>query len=223
MPAAKKGMSPTGILLLVLGIIAALCVVLVGGCALMMNNVFSQMSPVVGCMMTSSMMEKSAQAYVLDHKGKFPNAEKWEDELAPYYERLYNKSEKEFKKMRSMPMVGGMFEIMKPGDTMQCGKGANATGFAFNKDLSGAEKAKVASPSRTPMFFEVQEVKRNNALPGDQLPTGTAPKIMGDTRKWIVFYVDGNENPFESSNSSKSGSFDMDFDPEDARDPKLKK
>ena len=222
MPAAKKGMSPTGILLLVLGIIVALCVVLVGGCVLMAQNMIGQISPMIGCMITSEMVDNSIKAYTLDHKGKFPNAAKWEDEIAPYYKRLYEKNAKEMDEMRKVPMVGGMFETQKPGETFQCGKGTNATGFAFNSDLSGVDKATITSPTRTPLFFEVKEVKRNNALKGDQLPTGAPPKIMNDTRDWIVYYVDGNKNPFESSGSSSSSDFDFDFDPEDARDPAKK-
>lgn len=219
-PAAKSGSSATKILLIVLGVISALCLLLCGGGALMMNNVMKQVSPMVGCMMTVSMLETSTEAYVLDHNGKMPNAASWEDDLAPYYERLYTKNKKKFDEMKKVPMVGGMFDIQTPGETFQCGKGDKATGFAYNADLSGADRKALANPSRTPLFFEVSEIKRNNNQPGTFKASGNPPDIMNEKREWIVFYVEGNENPFGNSRSSSSSN--MELDPEDARDPSKK-
>lgn len=215
-PVQKSGPSATKVLLIVLGVIALLCLVLGASCMFMGSQLMKQVSPMMNCMMTAEMAHTSLKAYATEHDGKLPNGATWEDDIAPYYKRLYESKEKEMKQASEVPVFGGMFKLQPPGETFKCNDNP-PTGFAFNSDLSGADLAAVANPTSTPIFFEVNGVSRNNHMPAASKPSGKGPEIMGERREWVIYYADGNKEAFSSSSSS-SESFD--FNVEDALEKK---
>ncbi len=211
-PAQKSGPSATKVLLIVLGVIALLCILLGGACAMLGSQLMKQVSPVMNCMMTAEMANTSLRAYAMEHDGNLPNAASWEDDIAPYYKRLYESKEKDMQEMSKAPIVGGMFKMQPPGETFKCSDAAPTTGFAFNADLSGVKLDGIQNQTTTPLIFEVEGVTRNNNMPSVNMPKGKGPKIMGDERDWVIFYVAGNKDTFSSSSNSES----FDFNVEDA-------
>ena len=92
MPGPKK--SKTG--LIVGGIVAGVlfcCVLpigLIGGGAL---YGWKKIQGTASCVFTFGDMKRAVQLYTAEHHGKLPDAEKWQDELRPYYKRAMTPKE----------------------------------------------------------------------------------------------------------------------------------
>lgn len=185
--------------------VLAMCAVMIFVFIAFTKSVFGEVTQTFSCMGMFEMTDNSLRAYAMDHKGKLPNAETWQDDIAPYYQRLYAK-------VRSEKLPSSMLPP-SPGEPLQCVWGKRTTGVAFNVELSGKEIAKLQNPEKTPVIFEVDRTGTNLALPYSEKPKTKAPKVMYNDRDWIVYFVKGNKNPFESSSSSSS-SFEL--KPEDA-------
>jgi hypothetical protein len=164
-----------------------------------------------GCAMNGDLARKAVLAYALDHEGKFPPAATWQDDVKPYYERLYNKllSQKGYKDISGMLSI----KIAAPGTALECDfGGSHKTGFAYNSLLGG--KLKADFPDTTVVIFETDSPVYNQASDPATRPSET-PKMWGDERPWLDFMISGQ------SDLGNSGNADMDFEtrPEDGLPP----
>lgn len=182
-----------------------LCVVLILAFIAFSRNVMGEVTQTFSCVGMFEMSDNSLRAYALEHNGKLPQAATWQDDIAPYYQRLYDKMKTEKLPKSWLPPA--------PGEPLQCVWGQRKTGIAFNVQLSGKELKKIDQPTKTPVVFEVDKVGTNLAEVFVEQPKSKAPKVMYNDRDWIVYYVEGNKNPFETS---KSGSASFELKPEDA-------
>lgn len=126
--------------------------------------------------------------YAEDHQGKLPPAERWQEEIAPYYK----KAEKE--------LAAGPFkpaDITKPIVFVSDG-GKVQTGLAFNKDLSSAKLKTIKNPESTVLLFEIEKPGFNATQPYKPLPGDKSPKIFGENRGWYKLTITGN-SPLDES------------------------
>ncbi len=186
------------IVLIIVGIFLLLCIAAGAACFFAVKKVVNLGGDMIGCVMSPEMSVTALEAYAQEHDGKLPPADKWQDEIMPYYQRLYDKKAEELKDLENTPFKG-MFAIAKPGEPLSCKTGDKETGFAFNSDLSGAVLADIESPGSTPMIFEVTTKRYNANETYVEKPMSESPAIMGDNRGWFVFYVNGTMGPSEMS------------------------
>jgi len=184
--------------------------------AVFMKGFWGQLSSTAGCMATFEMTQNAAIAYSVEHDGKLPNVATWQDDIKPYYERLYKKMSTEVK---DAEMLKG-FLPPAPGMPLECKGDGRSTGVAFNSNVGGKKISDFKDPTKTVTFFETDQVLKNLSMPYQAMPKSKKPKLMNEDREWIIYYIEGNTDPFETSNST-SNTFEM--SPEDAMTPKEKK
>lgn len=179
-PSAKKKMSTTTIVLIVLGICAVCCVLsVIGGVFLVFKA-----KNLVACSAGAAEIAEAVRSYSDDHDGKLPDAKKWQDEVKPYYARLAAEQVKKAKFLGTMDPNGlwGCKDESGPG----------MSGFAFNSDLSGKKIADIPDPDEAIMIFEVEQPAKNLNEPYRDIPIAESPKIMGSPRGWIKISVSGD-------------------------------
>jgi hypothetical protein len=212
-PQARATNSANKTCLIIALMIVGLIVVFCGFFAFMMNGVKTQFMSTASCTVMFEMSQKAALAYAKEHNGLLPDASKWEQEIAPYYERLYNKMADEVKGVwilqDSLPPA--------PGSDLQCKWNGRVTAIAMNQALSGAKLAAIKEPTKTVLFFETDRTGKNLAMKYVPMPKSTAPKLLNEERDWIVYYIDGNKNPLDSSSSSSKS---IEITTDDALTPK---
>lgn len=171
------------------------CIVLAVVAFFGFKNMMGQVSPLASCEQTFEAAEAALHAYAADHGGKLPDASSWMDAAQPYYE-------KEVEGARDLPGAFRDFAPSDPSSAWGC-KWADGktTGLAFNSDLSGVELAKVAKPRETPLIFEDTAASRNLAKPYGKGPSGTAPEVLGNKRKWVVYFVEGPNEVIDSKSA----------------------
>lgn len=188
------------IVLIIVGVFLLLCIGAFAACFFGMKKLMNVGGDMIGCVMSPEMSVVALEAYAEDHDGKLPPADKWQDEIMPYYQRLYDKRSAELAEMENNPITKGMFVLIKPGEPLGCKTGETETGFAFNSDLSEAVWADIEDPSSTPLIFEVSTKRYNANEPYAEKPESESPQIMGDRRGWLIFHVDGSMYPNEFGN-----------------------
>jgi len=171
------------------------------------KNTFS----VAGCMMNLQMAHGALIAYSMEHDGKLPNANTWQTDVRPYYERLHNKS---FKEIEESGMKG-MFKVGPPQGDWSCEVGDGArSGLAFNSALSGKKVSDIKDPRSVILVFEVNRSGQNLNEPYVERPKESSPKLLGKPRGWLYLPVDKTGAKFDME--SRSSSSNMTFDPKDA-------
>src|SRR5690349_7055450 len=78
------------IVLMVLGLVIAFCAF----GAFMMKGLFSQVSSTASCAVMFQFARDSSIAYAREHGDTLPSSATWEDDIKPYYARLYDKMKK---------------------------------------------------------------------------------------------------------------------------------
>ncbi len=195
-------------LLLAVGVFCVICGI---GGFFMFRTVMDAGMGLVSCSMNGDLARDAVLAYALDHDGKFPPAATWQDDVRPYYERLYNKliSEKGYKEISGMMSI----KVSPPGTPLDCDfGGSHKTGFAYNSLLAG--KLKSEFPDSTVVIFETDSPVYNQANDPATRPKET-PKMWGDERPWLDFWISGQSELGSSANT------EMDFEtkPEDGLPP----
>lgn len=213
-PAAKATNSANRTCLIIVLMLVVLCGVFCVIGAVFMKGFWGQLSSTGGCVATFEMTHDATMAYVAEHNGKFPNAATWQEDTKPYYERLYNKMASEIK---DTDMLKG-FMPPAPGEIQQCNNDGRITGVAFNTEVAGKKVSDFKDPTKTVTFFETDQAGKNLAMPYKEMPKSKAPKLMNEERDWIVYFIEGNKDPFDSTSSTK-----IDIKSEDAMTPKEKK
>lgn len=209
--AAAPKKSPVGMIIMIVFVVLFLICGL-GAFALWQlgKGALGMASSVITCTMNFELSHKAALAYAKEHGGKLPDADKWQDQIAPYHKRLVDKFMKENKELQNNPVFN-----FTPGDISQplaCDFGEPKTTITFNKELSGKALAFIKDPATTVLFFEGSNAVKNAADAYKDRPESSSPKIMGSPRDWLNWHVEQKSNPFKSSNSE----LNMDFNIEDA-------
>ena len=191
-----------------------MCGVLIVIATFFFKNVFGQVTNTISCAGLFEITDASILSYAMEHNGKLPSSDTWQDDMAPYYKKHYDKVavEDELPKFMRPPA---------PGEALQCTWEGRTTGIAFNVELSGKEISKIKNPEKTVLLFETETTGKNQSMTFKEKPKSKAPKVMYNEKDWIVYYVEGNKNPFDSSDPSKAKTFKI--NPEDALDKKDKK
>lgn len=79
----------------------------------MVRSVMDAGMGLVSCSINGDLARDAVLAYALDHEGKLPDAKSWQDDIKPYYERLYQKMMGD-KDIKEMPEFLN-FKIAAPG------------------------------------------------------------------------------------------------------------
>ena len=187
------------------------CILLIVGIALMVRSAANIGLGMMSCAINGELATNAVLAYALDHEGQFPNAENWQDDVMPYYERLYDKSGEVFSS-EEMPSFFS-FEVAEPGAILTCNaSGDNQTGFAFNSELSGLNYEDVEDPRATILVWETKTPAYNaSGAPTGRSDDDPALKLFGETRSWMDFLVSGDIRTSEGVDMD----FDLNIDPED--------
>ncbi len=150
--------------------------------------VFNQTKNLIPCMFTMSTLNKSMEDYVKE-KGKYPSAEKWQDELAPYYTKASKEFTEEFKDAPGpMKDWGNIADI---NASLDCNTSSSPkTVLAFNPEISGKKPADIKDVD-TIMFFETTSSGRNIAEKPTARKFADSPKMMGSPRGWYQMNMDG--------------------------------
>lgn len=150
---------------------------------------FQQVSDTITCSITFRFASKAMSAYVKD-KGHLPDADKWQDEIAPYYDKVLQK------RLQEKDM--GPIKVHKSADVWMCSD-KSVTGIAFNDELSGAKWDDVKNSGKI-LLFETEGASRNAHGKYVTRPKKTGPKIMNEHRSWMEMNVNGvmNTSSFET-------------------------
>jgi hypothetical protein len=128
-----------------------------------------------GCMESMSLLHLAIERYASDHNGKLPAADKWQEELAPYYEKL-----------RGSRTTG--LDELPQNQPWGCtdAEGKVVTGIAFNDNLSGKEVSKVEDVPQTPVLFEIERPSMNANEPYRFREYESSPEFFfGFRRGWM--------------------------------------
>ncbi len=140
--------------------------------------------PFFECIIAMGSSAKATQKYV-EKTGKYPDAAKWQDQIAPYFGVDIDKEDREaFQKVGIQTP-----DIKKP---LVCWNQDPKTGIAFNSALSGRKASEVKAEMKAVLFFETETVKLNNAEPYKPKDKATAPKILNQAREWLTIDAEGD-------------------------------
>lgn len=169
----------------VIGLLSCVALVVAGFFAF--RNVMGQVSPLASCEMTFDAADKALRDFAADNGGKLPKAASWMDDVQRYYEARAED-------FSQAPNFVKEMAPSAPDSAWGCKWSGGSTGIAFNVQLSEAELAKIANPTSTPLIFETEKPARNLAAKYDGGPKGKAPEVFGNRRKWVVYYVEGDND-----------------------------
>lgn len=177
-PRAKK--SNTG---LIIGIILGVSVCCIGPIVLGVGGFFfalPKMKGYTGCATSIALLASSVEKYSQANKGKLPTANKWMDQVRPYYKKAADKLE-------NFP-----FPVIKPDGEWACVDDAgNKTGIAFNSDLSEKNLADIKDQVAAVVIFEVSKPGKNLAMKYVPQDKAGSPKAFGQPRGWFTATLDG--------------------------------
>lgn len=168
-----------------------------------------QVSSTASCMAMFNITHDAAIAYSLEHGGKLPPAESWQSDIKPYYDRLHTKMSKEFEEAAALKG----FLPPKSDSELSCQWEGKSTGLTYNSDVAGKIVSSISNPTTTVMFFESESRGMNQFAPYKSPPKSRAPKMMYNERDWIIWYIEGNKDPFDSASTSTKT---VKISPEDA-------
>lgn len=159
------------------------------------KNLWGELGSTFSCMAAFELNQKALLAYAEEHEGKLPPAATWQTDTKAYYERLRTKLVKE-----GMPAE---FQPQASGQPFRCDWNGKETGIAYNTAIAGKKVDSIADPDKTALVFEVPSVKLDQAMSYTEIKN-TAPKLFMNRRDWIVYYIEGERDPFQSSESRTS-------------------
>jgi len=181
----KKGTNPLVWIFVAIGAFCCIAIIAGGG---MIAAIFNQGKDLFPCVFTLTTLDKSMDDYIKD-KGKYPDADKWQTELEPYYA----KTAKSFKdEMKDAPgPLKGMGDVASISGPMACNSSGTKTFISYNSEIAGKKKADITDPDDTAMFFEDLVEKVNASAPFKPKDFNDSPRMMGQPRGWYVWVVSG--------------------------------
>ncbi|MCH7945529.1 MAG: hypothetical protein IIC73_05875 [Armatimonadetes bacterium] len=189
------------------------CILLGVGFFFLMKSLLSTAMIMMACAVNGELATNAVLAYAMEHDGQLPNAETWQTDVMPYYERLYDKRGDIFEGADMPDMIS--VDAAKPGSVIYCNPaGQNETGFAFNVELSGMNLSEIGDVHDTILIWETTTPKLNAfGDPSVRNDDDPALKLWGDTRGWMNYMASGDLNSGAEGNVDMD--LDFDFDPED--------
>lgn len=164
------------------------------------KGALGMVNSVIQCTLTFDLVQKSSLAYAKENGDLLPSADRWQEQISPYYVRLKTKAISQMAEMKDVPFLN--FEPADISKPLSCSFGEPTTGIAFNQALSGKKVADIKDPLTTPLFFESETIAVNASAEYKERAKESGPKIMGSGRDWIVWNVQQDKNPFETENDS---------------------
>ncbi|MCW5938567.1 MAG: hypothetical protein KF884_06540 [Fimbriimonadaceae bacterium] len=211
-PPPSEGSRPgsgAGKTCLIAGIVVlGLCVVLILVSALFFRNVWGQVSATASCMGTFEAVHGAMLAYSMENDDRLPLAANWQQSTEKYYSRLHEKLKGEGMPKDFLPAA--------PGEPLQCKWEGRSTGIAYNLEIAGAKVQEIETPEKAVLLFETDTIGVSQSKKFEERPKANAPRIFYNERDWIVYYVEGNKNPFERDSTTE---VDFNIDPKDALEP----
>lgn len=140
--------------------------------------------PVASCGVTAEAVREAMLAYAEENDGNLPPAATWQDDIRPYYEKIYNEFDKD------QP-----FSLRPPDGEWGCDAGNTSTRFVFNSELAGAKIDEIKDPKDTILLFETDKAGRNLSDKYVKQPDESGPPlIFGQNRPWLALPVKGDAN-----------------------------
>jgi hypothetical protein len=186
-------------------VVVGLCVVLAVVAGLFFRNVWGQVSATAGCIGMFETVHGAMIAYSMENGDRLPPAADWQPAIEKYYARLYQRL-----KDQGMPKD---FLPPAPGEVLQCKWEGRTTGVAYNAEIAGSNVKEIKNPRQAVLIFETDTVGISQTKIYAPKPSAKAPRLFYNERDWIVYYVEGNKDPFEREVSAES---DFKIDPKDA-------
>lgn len=182
--APKK--SNTGLIIgIVIGAILLCCIgplALVGGGG---YYIFNKSKALIVCGMAYNDVWQAVDDYARDHHGKLPDADKWMDEIRPYYRKIIV--------AEATDQPKNPFGQMPAEGAFGCTSDSGQTGMAFNKDASGKSLDNMKDRSTTVVVFETDAAPSMNLnAKYSPLPMSSSPKIMNSPRGWFTVNAEGH-------------------------------
>lgn len=171
---------------------------------------FNKVKAFVTCTISITAARKAILMYERE-KGHFPDADKWQTEVAPYYKQVM-----ESKKGKN---DRGPFKVWNFDESLVCVDEPSPTGVAYNEELAGKKLTDIKDPYNTYLLFEVANTGMNLHQKYVHRGRETYPKMMDKPRPWLELPVSGSISGGDSS-SSMHISTDSDFDSDDSTPPK---
>ena len=198
-PVKKKN---TGLIIaLVIGGIALCCIgpmLLVAGGGFFF---FNKGKDLIACGQSIGFMRAAVIDYAKANGGKLPQADKWVDQVRPYYKKRVSNLKDEQK----------MFGAASAEGDWGCSAEGTRTGIAFNTALSGKTLASITDKS-TVLLFETTSTGANLNQLFKPLPENTSPKIMGNPRGWFTAPLEGKIKAGKGTFSSEGGNVTFEVD-----------
>ncbi len=191
--------------------VVAFCLLAATGLFFLGKSALNQGMGLVSCGANADLARKAVLAYAQDHDGQLPNAETWQDDVRPNYEKLYEKMMSD-KDMKDMPEWMN-FKIAEPGFPLTCSVGPETTtGFAYNALLAKQNLKDIKDPGSTIVIWETRTPGYNaNGDPSTRGKPGEKFKLFGQERDYIDMFIEGEADFMQSGNSD----FDFEIKPED--------
>lgn len=211
-PASSKSGSKLWLWLIIAFV--AFCVILIAGIFFVSKMLLGTGMEFLSCRMNGELATNAVLAYAKDHDGQLPDGDSWQDDVRPYYEKLYDKVARDFIDEDVPDIVS--IDIAKPGQVLRCSTGSDfKTGFAYNSLLAGTNTADYDYPRDTVLIWETTNPGYNaHGDPSTRGDDSTSPKIFGDERGWMDFSLAGDSD----SRQPNQGQFNFDISPDDALD-----
>jgi hypothetical protein len=177
---------------------------------------FNKGKGMVACAMAFENVRDATLDYAKDHKGKLPPAEKWMDEVRPYYQ----------KELDRMPDKDGtkVIGIMPATGAWSCDNGEGGrTGIAFNKALSGKKVDDIKNPETTYLIFETPTASENLTMAYEDQSKESSPKIFNEARGWFKAPVKGDVDTGKmKTRGTRSGRFKIEANESSDKKPDSK-
>lgn len=187
------------------------CILVIVGFYFVMKSLIGTATGIMACAVNGELATNAVLAYAIEHDGQLPNAETWQTEVMPNYERLYDKRG-DFFDTENFPDWFSV-DTAKPGSVLTCNPaGPNETGFAFNAALSGQNIDDIGDLHDVVLIWETTSPMFNaSGDPSGRSDDNQALKLFNESRSWMDYMASGDLNPEAESNVD----FRMDINPED--------
>lgn len=175
----KRKRNTALIVWLIIGGVVLCCVLPIGALFIFGPGLFKNAVSFAGCAASMVEIRDSIRDYAIDHKGKLPPAETWQDDVRPYYQKRVAVSHQ-----KGIPMI--------PAEGQwACKVGGQRYGVGYNDEVAAKDELAVEK-SRDVVLFQMRTVTDNaHSKYEPQSPEG-APNIMFGARGWLLIRIQGD-------------------------------
>lgn len=149
------------------------------------QNVLASNQPYVSCTFVMTVVPDAIEAYAKQNGGKMPDADKWQDQIAPFYSDI----------VKNRTDIGPI-KVLKPEEEWVCNAENPRTTIAYNSEVSGQMIGRVQTKPETILLFESSATGRNVHAKYTPQPFDRSPKLsvfgQTDNRGWLLATVGGD-------------------------------